>query len=80
MIYAITASKDATLYESESRQNTGLDPILQLAKVEDTNTAGQYNNSRFLIQFDLNSISSSIVNGDITNPNFYLKVYETETG
>ena len=78
MIYAITSSKDTTLYESEPTQNTGLDGILQISKEYDLDEPTEFNNSRFLIQFNLTGISASISAGTITSPSFYMKLYETE--
>ena len=35
--------------------------------------------SRVLIKFDINEISSSIVDGTITNPKFYLNMYDANS-
>jgi len=78
MIYSITASKDTTLYETEPTQNTGLDQILEISKNKHETILNTFENTRALIQFDLTAISRSCANGTITNPSFYLKVFETE--
>jgi len=78
MIYAITSSKDTTLYESSSTQNTGLDEILQIEKQPSNDSPLEYCNSRFLIKFDLDKIQTDITAGSITDPTFDLHIYETE--
>ena len=57
-----TASYDASVYLQQPLQNTGRDPLLEIAKtyygsVKDIN--------RSLIKFDTNEISKSIANGTI---------------
>ena len=88
MHYFIYPTKDAwissgsnasTTGVSERDQNYGQDPVLELKK-------NFYNNSfdyqtRMLVQFggsDLNFISNSVQSGDITNPKYFLRLYETE--
>ena len=68
MIYRIYPSKDATLYEDTPRkeQNTGKDEILEIGKFYDTDNTSLLGNSRVLLEFDLTSISQSIVSNDIT--------------
>jgi len=80
MIYRIYPSKDATIYEDSSRklQNTGKDEILEVGKFYDTDNTALLGNSRALIQFDLSSISSSIVSGDITSPQYRLRLENIE--
>ena len=61
---------------SEKDQNFGQDPILEVKKVF-------YNQSfdyptRALVQFDLTDISKSVSDGVITNPKYYLRLYEAE--
>lgn len=61
---------------SEKDQNFGQDPILEVKKVF-------YNQSfdyptRALVQFDLSEISKSVSDGLITNPKYYLRLYEAE--
>lgn len=81
MIYRIYPSKDATIYEDSVRknQNTGKDEILEVGKFYDTDNATLLGNSRALIQFDLTSISSSIVSGDITSPQYRLRMENIES-
>ena len=76
MIYRIYPSKDTTIYEDSVRknQNTGKDEILEIGKFYDTDNLTLLGNSRALIEFDLTSISSSIVNGDITSPEYRLRL------
>ena len=87
MHYFIYPSKDSWISSgsnasttgiSEKDQNYGQDQIIELKKV-------YYNDSfdyqtRALIQFDLdetiNSVSKSIADGDITDPKFFLRLYE----
>ena len=75
-----SGSNRATTGVSERDQNYGQDQILELKKVYSNNSFDYQ--TRALVQFDLNesgnSISQSIVNGDITNPKFYLRMYEAE--
>ena len=80
MIYRIYPSKDATIYEDSSRklQNTGKDEILEVGKFYDTDNTTLLGNSRALIQFDLTDISSSIVSGDITSPQYRLRLENIE--
>ena len=59
MFKIIYPSADATLYESLSTYNTGLDEILEVRK--DLNQAGSNPKvSRALIKFDISEISQSI--------------------
>lgn len=82
MIYRIYPKKDATIYEDTARknQNTGKDEILEVGKFYDpTNPSTLIGNSRVLIQFDLASISQSIVSGDISGSvKYYLNLESTE--
>ena len=80
MIYRIYPSKDATIYEDSTRklQNTGKDEILEVGKFYDTDNTTLLGNSRALIQFDLMNISSSIVSGDITSPQYRLRLENIE--
>ena len=75
-----SGSNSATTGVSERDQNYGQDQILELKKVYFNNSFDYQ--TRVLVQFDLNetgnSISQSIVNGTITNPKFYLRIYEGE--
>jgi hypothetical protein len=75
MIYRITSSKDATIYEDDLDKNTGLDQILEIRKYLSGST---YYSSRILIKFDLDEISSLIDEGSITSPIFNLNMYVTD--
>ena len=70
------ATKDNTLYEASASMNTGLDEVLEVRK--DMNPDGSVIKlSRSIIQFDLTTISSSIVNGTIpSSRKFYLNLYD----
>ena len=71
MIYLIYPEKDATLYERYPKRNTGIDPILEVTKYAnnqrfpDGSIQANTYNSRALLQFNLNEISSSISTGTI---------------
>ena len=80
MIYRIYPSKDATLYEDTPRkeQNTGKDEILEIGKFYDTDNTTLLGNSRVLLEFDLTSISQSIVSNDITSPQYRLRLENIE--
>tara|TARA_R110000803_G_scaffold59522_5_gene118223 strand:+ start:2372 stop:4462 length:2091 start_codon:yes stop_codon:yes gene_type:complete len=80
MIYRIYPKKDATLYEDTPRkkQNTGKDEILEIGKLYDTNNTLLLGNSRALLEFNLNDISQSIVLGDITSPQYRLRLENIE--
>ena len=80
MIYRIYPNKDATLYEDTPRkvQNTGKDEILEIGKFYDTDNTTLLGNSRALLHFDLTSISQSIVSGDITSPQYRLRLENIE--
>lgn len=75
MIYSIIAKKDATIYERSSSMNTGIDEILEIEKTVSSSGTSNIYNSRILIKFDIAEISSSIVAGLITSPNYYLNLY-----
>ena len=78
MHYFEYPTKDTTLYESSASMNTGLDEILEIRK--DMNDDGSVVNvSRGLIKFDLTYISQSIVSGLISNPTFYLNIYDANS-
>ena len=59
MIYSITASKDATLYEKveegiySSSMNTGIDEVLNIDKVVSSSMGAGPWNSRIIIKFDI---------------------------
>jgi len=78
MHYFEYPTKDTTLYESSASMNTGLDEILEIRK--DMNADGTVVNvSRGLIKFDLTYVSESIVSGLISNPTFYLNLYDANS-
>jgi hypothetical protein len=81
MIYRIYPSKDATIYEDSLRknQNTGKDEILEVGKFYDADNTTLLGNSRALLEFDLTPISSSIVSGDITSPQYRLRLENIES-
>tara|TARA_R100000005_G_scaffold95535_1_gene77350 strand:+ start:1088 stop:2242 length:1155 start_codon:yes stop_codon:yes gene_type:complete len=75
MILNIYTDRDATLFEKYPTQNTGIDPILSLTKIESGSLfQGFYQsntyNSRILLDFstELAAISKSIVEGNIPEP------------
>jgi hypothetical protein len=82
MIYRIYPKKDATIYEDTARknQNTGKDEILEVGKFYDpTNPSTLIGNSRILIEFDLDTISSLISSNDISGSiKYYLNLESTE--
>ena len=80
MIYRIYPNKDATLYEDTSRkgQNTGKDEILEVGKFYDADNSTLIGNSRAVVQFDLTSISQSVASGEITSPQYRLRLENVE--
>jgi hypothetical protein len=76
MYQFLTASKDASIYLQQPNQNTGLDEILEVSK---TYYGNLKDISRSFIKFDLNSLSSSIVSGDITMSSAELILHEAES-
>jgi len=75
MHYFIYPESDTTLYSASGSMNTGLDEILEIRKdVDDSGVKTKV--SRILMKFDLAYISSSIVRGLITNPKYYLNLYD----
>ena len=77
MHYFEFAEKDNTLYQVSASLNAGLDEILEVKKdVSDNGLV--VNSSRILIKFDLNYISSSISNGLITSPKYYLNLFDAK--
>jgi len=64
---------DTTIYRQQSTQNAGLDEIIEIEKSYYAGTLREV--ARGLMRFDLSSVSSSIVGGDITNDaRFYLNM------
>ena len=75
MYYFIYPDADTTLYQSSGSKNTGLDEIVEIRKdLSDAGTNPKV--SRILMKFDLTEVSSSIVNGTITNPKYFLNLYD----
>jgi len=79
MYHFIYPSKDSYIYElnDNSEKNFGGDNNLVLKKDFDGNTLNGV--SRILLQFDFTETSKSIVSGEITNPKYYLRLYEQKT-
>ena len=76
MHYFIFPEIDTTLYQASGSSNTGLDEILEIRKDMST-SGGNIKVSRIFIKFDLNEISSSLVNGTISSDRkFYLNLYD----
>jgi hypothetical protein len=75
MYHFLTASKDASIYLQQPTQNTGLDEILEVSK---TYYGSLKDVARSFIQFDLNSLSSSLVSGDIIMDSADLILHEAE--
>jgi len=76
MHYFIFPEIDTTLYQASGSSNTGLDEILEIRKDMST-SGGNIKVSRIFIKFDLNEISSSLVNGTISSDRkFYLNMYD----
>ena len=78
MHYFTFAEKDTTLYQDSGSLNAGLDEVLEIRK-EVSDTGDTVNVSRVLIKFDLSYISQSIVRGLITNPKYYLNLYDANS-
>ena len=76
MHYFVFPEIDTTLYQASGSSNAGLDEILEIQKTM-SNSGGNIKVSRILIKFDLNEISSSLVNGTISSDRkFYLNLYD----
>jgi len=76
MYHFITASKDATIYLQQPKQNTGFDEILEVSKVYYGNLKDV---SRSLIKFNTTELSSSIASGDVTMSSAELIIHECES-
>jgi len=76
MYHFVTASKDATIYLQQPKQNTGFDEILEVSKVYYGNLKDV---SRSLIHFNTTELSSSIVSGDVTMSSAELIIHECES-
>jgi hypothetical protein len=76
----IYPSKDAYIYElkTNDEKNFGSDDTLVLKK-DFSGIDGLNGVSRILLKFDFTEISKSIVSGDISNPNYYLRLYEKDS-
>ena len=75
MYYFLTASKDATIFEQQPTQNTGLDEILEVSKIY---YGALKDTARTLIKFDTNTLSASLASGDVTMSVAELVLRETE--
>ena len=71
-----SGSNAATTGISERDQNYGQDQILELKK-NFFNKSFDYQ-TRVLVHFDLTELTASLVKGDISNPKYYLRMYEAE--
>ena len=78
MHYFTFAEKDTTLYQASASLNAGMDEILEIKK-EVSDSGDSVNVSRILVKFDLSYISASMVNSTITNPSFYLNLYDARS-
>lgn len=76
MYHFLTASKDATIYLQQPGQNTGLDEILEVSKTYYGNLKDV---AHALIEFDLNSLSSSLSNNDLVMESAELILRECES-
>ena len=76
----IYPTKDSYIYElnTNDEKNFGGDNNLVLKKDFD-GTDGLNGVSRILLKFDLTEISNSISSGGITNPSYYLRLYQKRT-
>ena len=78
MHYFTFAEKDTTIYQKSGSLNAGLDEVLEIQKTI-SDAGNSVNVSRILIKFNLGEISSSIVDGTITNPSFYLNLFDAKS-
>ena len=72
------AEKDATLVQATGSLNTGLDEILEIRK-DVSDSGDSVNVTRILIKFDLKHLSESIVDGTISNPRFFLNLFDAKS-
>jgi len=72
----ISSGSNHTTEVTETDQNFGQDQILELKK-NFFNLSFDYQ-TRALIQFDLTAVSKSVAAGDITDPTYYLRLYEAQ--
>ena len=74
-----TSPTYVTEYADSVSKNYGYDEIVELKKnFENSYATGAYNVSRILIQFDYSGVEEEITKGNITNPKYYLRMYEIE--
>ena len=80
MYHFIYPTKDTYIYElnDNSDKNFGGDNTLVLKKDFDGLT-GLNAVSRVLLEFDFSELSQSLVTNEITNPKYYLRLYEKKT-
>tara|TARA_R110000822_G_scaffold128195_38_gene264006 strand:- start:15 stop:1097 length:1083 start_codon:yes stop_codon:yes gene_type:complete len=88
MYKTLYPTRDATLYSRYPERNTGADQIIELTKVASGSTIDDIAsgdvywdtnyNTRMLLDFDLSTVSASIVAGDIANARFFLTLKATE--
>lgn len=79
MIWSVPVLQDSTIYESDPYRNSGLDQVLELRK--DTATLnGSIRESRILMKFDLDSLSSILSDNSLTinNISASLKMYTVQ--
>ena len=77
MHYFQFAEKHSTLYQASSSLNAGLDEVLEVRK--DVSPTGLVvNSSRILVKFDLSYISKSVSDNVITNPKYYLNLFDAK--
>ena len=72
----ITSGSNRITGDSERDKNFGQDQILELKK-EFFNDSLDFP-TRVLVQFDLTTISESVADGTITNPSYFLRLFEAE--
>lgn len=80
MHYFLLSSKDATIYQDQVYQNTGLDQIIEIQKdamifqSASIDVSGSIV-SRGMIKFDINDVSESIVRGEMTASQVFLNMF-----
>tara|TARA_Y100000593_G_scaffold94416_1_gene193390 strand:+ start:3264 stop:4457 length:1194 start_codon:yes stop_codon:yes gene_type:complete len=74
-----TSPSSVKQYPDSVSKNYGSDEILELKKnFENSYSTAPYNISRLLIQFDYSDLNKEIDGGNITNPKYFLRLYEVE--
>ena len=76
MHHFIFPTKDTYVSELTASQNYGSDEILELRK--DYSTYALKGVTRVFVQFNLSSLSGSLTSGEIADPKYFLRLYETE--